>query len=290
MKKPYYLFLLLLYIFSGCTNNSLEKDKKIISVSILPQKYFVEAIAGNNYYINVMIPPGASPESYEPTSRQMKSLMESRIFLKIGHFPFEETWIKKLLGLNPDLKVYDLSRGIEVISGHSHHDVGSPDEGIDPHIWTSPRNAAIIAGNILKALSEEDPANQDYYNRNYRRFLSVSDSLDRALQTKFDLIKGSSFLIFHPALSYLARDYGLEQLSIEYEGKYPPPGYMKDIIEISRKKNIKAILIQKQFNSEVAEIIAKEISGEVIVIDPLDEDWKHGIEFIADTLVKYSGK
>ena len=283
------LIITSLAILFGCKINPEGSAKKIISVSILPQKYFVEAITGDIYRINVMIPPGGTPENYEPTARQMQSLSESGIYLKIGNIPFEETWMKNFININPHMKVYDLSEGIELITGDHHHE-GTAGSGIDPHIWSSLKNAKIIAKNIFIALVKEDPGNKDYFSSRLQNFLSLTDSLDKKFQSDFTPIKGSAFLVFHPALAYLARDYGLEQISLEFEGKSPPPGHMKDIINIAREKKIKAILIQKQFNAEPAKTIANEIEGEVIIIDPLDENWKDQIEYIARSIIQVAGK
>jgi zinc transport system substrate-binding protein len=278
------LILLLIAFFSGCQTSPDGDAKKIISVSILPQKYFVEVIAGDKFRINVMIPPGGTPETYEPTARQMQSLSQSGIYLKIGNIPFEEIWMKSFVNMNSGMKIYDLSEGIELITGDVHHD-GTAGSGVDPHIWSSVKNAGIICENIFDALIKEDPVNKDYYSSRLQKFLCLTDSLDMKFKTEFAPISGSAFLVFHPALAYLARDYGLEQISLEFEGKSPPPGHMKDIINIAREKNIKAILIQKQFNAEPAKTIADEIGGKVIIIDPLDENWKDQIEYITESIL-----
>ena len=277
----------ILGIISGCVTKVEKNDKKIISVSILPQKYFVEAIAGDKFIVNVMIPPGSSPENYEPTAMQMQNLSESGIYLKIGFIPFEEILMKSLIDSNSGMKVYDLSEGINMIKEVSHH--GENNAGVDPHIWSSVKNAKIITRNIFAALSKEDPANLSYYSENLLKFQAMADSMDKVFQAIFEPIDGASFLIFHPALAYLARDYSLTQVSLEFEGKTPPPGYMKDIIDISREKNIKAILVQKQFNSEPAETIAKEIPAKLIIIDPLDEKWKNQIEHITRAIIDAAG-
>lgn len=275
------LFMILAAFFSGCTYNHSDQGKKIISASILPQKYFIEAVAGDKFLVNIMIPPGGTPETYEPTARQMKQLSESSIYMKIGHIPFEKVWLNNINEINPDVKVFDLSDGIDLISrGHSHEsDEGI--SGIDPHIWSSPRNGAVIAKNIFSALCMEDPENKSYYSERLNKFLALLDSLDHKFQSYYNSKKNKSFLIFHPALAYFARDYNLEQISLEYEGKSPPPGYMRNIIETARKKNIRTIFIQKQFNDEPARAIAKEIGGQVVIIDPLDENWEEQIEYIA---------
>ena len=288
MLKNFFIITPFAFLFA-CSTKPEGASEKVISVSILPQKYFVEAIAGDKYGINVMIPPGGTPENYEPTAGQMQNLSESGIYLKIGNIPFEEAWMKNFTDINPQMKVYDLSMGIDLIKdGHLHE--GEAGTGVDPHIWSSVINAEIIAKNIFNALVKEDPENRDYYTSRLQDFLSLTDSLDMKFRLEFTPLKGSAFLVFHPALAYLARDYGLEQISLEFEGKSPPPGHMRNIINIAREKKIKAILIQKQFNAEPAQTIADEIGAEVIIIDPLDENWKDQIEYIVRSIISVAGK
>lgn len=286
IKTAILTLMILTVLFPGCSVKSGNSGKRIISVSILPQKYFTQAIAGDKFEVNVLIPPGATPESYEPTAQQMKNLSESVIYFKIGHIPFEKAWMKNLSEINPEMKIYDLSEGIELISD-DHHE--GNENGVDPHIWASPLNAVIIAENICRALISADPSNKEFYSSRLQDFILAAGNLHSGFKNAFAPLEGSSFLIYHPALGYLARDYKLHQVAFEFEGKTPSPGYMKDIINISREKNIKAILIQKQFNTEPAETIAKEIPARVIVIDPLDENWMDQMKHIGKSVVEAAG-
>lgn len=154
MKRSLQISLLALITLalSACIDNNQEVEKKSLTVSILPQKYFIEALAGDIYNINVMVTPGASPASYEPTPRQMAMLSNSELYFMIGHLVFEEVWIPRITKINPDLKVIDLSSGIKLIGvdeeniiehKHATQDVHSH-HGIDPHIWMSPKQAKQI--------------------------------------------------------------------------------------------------------------------------------------------------
>ncbi len=278
MNKTF-IFIISIAFIASCQNQPGLSSKKIITVSILPQKYFVEAVAGDKFIINVMIPPGGTPESYEPTAHQIQSLSESAIYMKIGHIPFEEVWLKNINKINPSIQVFDLSEGIDLIKGRLNHE-GEMLSGIDPHIWISAYNAAIIARNIFQALCIQDSLNKPYYSDRLKKFLALTDSLNRNFKKEFSMMQGSTFLVFHPALAYLARDYGLEQICLEFEGKSPPPGHMKNIIDIAHERKINTIMIQKQFNPDFAITVAKEINGKVIIIDPLDENWDKQIAYI----------
>ena len=244
----------------------------IISVSIPPQKYLVEKIAGNKFQINILVPPGASPETYELSPGQMKMLADSRVFFITGHLSFEITWRSKIKSFNKDLVISDLSQGIDLISTeHSHGD--HVHYGTDPHIWVSPKTIRIMAENIFRTFLSIDPDNEDDYRLGYEALKEEINRADSILEQLFTSSPRKSFLIFHPALGYLARDYNLEQIALEYEGKSPPPAYMQKIIDIAFEKNIRTVLIQKEFNIDNAKSLAREIKGDIAQIDPLAENW-----------------
>lgn len=273
-----------LLLFS-CQSGNVDKKANQISVSILPQKYFIEKIAGKDFVVNVLIPPGASPATYEPTPLQMKSVAKSFAYFKIGHIPFEYAWLDNLLEGASDIQLVDLSTGIELIYGPEvRHGDHFHKGGIDPHIWSSPKSVKTILKNIYVQLVKLKPENKAKYEANYKIFLSEIDELDKkAIELKAKS-GNKAFMIFHPALSYLARDYDLEQISIEMDGKDPSPGQMKDLIVKAQKNHIEVVFIQKQFNKDNAEEIAKEIGARVEQIDPLNENWSNEMNRIIELL------
>lgn len=274
--------ILIIFFLSGCQSKT-DSGKDIISVSILPQKYLAEKIAGNKYQVNVLVPPGVSPETYELSPLQMKLLADSRVYFITGHLTFEQTWKEKFKGMNRQVRFTDLSEGIDLISSnHAHDDHYHSD--VDPHVWISPKTFKIMAENMYKTFREIDPESQELYDVGYQKLLEEISSADSILSNLFSQPGKKAFLIFHPALGYLARDYGLEQIPVEFEGKSPPPAYIQNIINISRENNISTILIQKEFSVDNARAIAREINGDIIQIDPLDEDWYEQILFIGNTL------
>jgi zinc transport system substrate-binding protein len=275
------LFIVLIYALTSCNSPSEPSAERTISVSILPQKYFVEAIAGDKVKVNVMIPPGASHSSYEPTARQMNNLVHSQAYFKIGYLDFELSWMPRFTGANPAMKVFDLSTGIDLIRGScdenhenvkSHQDSG--EKGIDPHIWMSPQNVKIIASNILNSLKSLYPSDSSVFLSNYQSFLLQVDEIDSLYKLNAEKLTGRSFVIYHPALAYLARDYGMHQIVLEFDGKEPPPAHIKAIIDLAMEKNIHTVFVQKQFSIDNSRSLAKEINAEIVRIDPLDEDWK----------------
>jgi len=260
--------------FQSCKSKQNKVDNKLISVSILPQKYFIERIAGDDFKVNVLIPPGASPASYEPTPKQMQDMSKSSLYLRIGHIPFEKAWLSKLFEGNSEIKSFDLSEGIELIRGpETRHGDHVHEGGIDPHIWSSPKTAMQLVANTFKVLVQLAPEKEQLYTANYLKLMSEINIMDKGSETIFSQMPSKAFMIYHPALSYIARDYGLTQISIEADGKAPSPAHMKNIIKLAKTNDIKVIFLQKQFNTENAKTIAKEINAELIQIDPLSEDW-----------------
>jgi zinc transport system substrate-binding protein len=256
-----------------------------VFVSILPQKYFVKQIGKDRVDVRVMVQPGASPATYEPKPKQLVELSKTDIYFSIG-VPFEKVWLKKITAANPRMKVVHTDHGIEKIpmAAHAHHDQKKHhNHGIlDPHIWLSPPLVKMQARTILSAFQQVDPSYGTVYQTNYHEFVSRIHELDGQLKTLFAEKQGLRFLVFHPAWGYFARAYGIEQVPIEIEGKDPKPARLKELIEHARKKHIKMIFVQPQFATKSAELVAKEIGGQVAVANPLAEDWMANLRKIAN--------
>lgn len=279
-------FILVLFagIIMSCQSGKIEKESNLISVSILPQKYFIERIAGNDFKVNVLIPPGASPATYEPTPMQMRDVAKSIAYFRIGYIPFEMVWLNNLVEGAGEIKIVDLSKGVELIKGLEKHGDHFHEGGIDPHIWSSFKSVKIISSNLLLELVKMNPDKKEVYERNYQQFLSELEEMDKLAEASLIHKKGMSFMIFHPALTYLARDYGLHQISVELDGKEPSPTHMKYLVEEAKRLEIRQVFVQKQFNVENAKTIVAEIDGEVVLIDPLTEDWLNEMKRIINIL------
>ena len=282
--------LLVIWVFllaTSCRTGSETMDKPVISVSIIPQQYFVEQLAGDLADINVMIPPGASPATYEPTISQLGKLHQSAVYMRIGFVGFERSWMDKITSVNPGMKIVDLSEGVEIIMeeageredhhGHTHH-------GTDPHIWMSTINARIIARNIYNELLLLFPGEKESLLAMFDQFSLSLDSLHLAITNTLEGIENRKFMIYHPALTYYARDYGLEQFSLEIEGKTPSPAHLKQMTDLAIHNQISKILIQNQFDRINAEVLAKETGSEIIQFDPLDLQWGEQMRYIAEQL------
>ena len=206
--------------------------------------------------------------------------------LRIGYIGFEQAWMDKLTTNAPHLKVFDTSKGIDVIheTGHNHGD-HHHEGGIEPHIWNSARNASVIARNIYSALSELDSANEPYFKHRLDSLQQIIAQTDTDVRDRLQNAD-TTFLIYHPALSYFARDYGLKQISIEEGGKEPSPAHLKELIETCRRDNARVIFVQQEFDTRNARLIADELGVTVVPINPLSYEWREEMINVANALAK----
>jgi len=275
----------LILLLASCRSGIDIQNKPLISVSILPQRYFIERLAGDKVVVNVMIPPGASPATYEPTFSQLSKLDRSQVYMKIGYVGFEESWMAKIGSVNSSMKVVDLSQGIEPIREEEpDHLHGHAHGGIDPHVWVSPMNAKIITKNIYDELLLLIPEDKELLFSRYSKLERELDSLHQTIAGLLSGLEDRSFMIFHPALSYFARDFNLVQYPLEIGGKTPSPAHMKWMTDLGKEKNISTIFIQTQFDKKNAQALANEIGAEIVEINPLDPDWHDQMLYIATKL------
>lgn len=284
--KKILLFATIIGICTACgSKTKKETEERIITVTIEPLRYFTEAIVGDKFTVISMVPKGVSPETYDPTPRQLVELGKSNIYFRIGHIGFEIAWMDRLIQNNSHLQVFDTSRGVNFVrsAGHYHGDHFHAG-GIEPHIWNSAENARIISKNILDALLKIDRENEVFYKERYEALLKKIDDVDKSIQNILDEGADKAFMIYHPALTYYAREYSLHQISIEEEGKEPSASHLKELIEVSKFENVKVIFIQPEFDQRNAEMIAQQTGTKIIPINPLSYDWEKEMLHIAQSL------
>jgi len=258
------------------STNTNSREPLDITVSIVPQEYFVEKVGGDRVEVNVMVQPGASPATYEPKPQQLKDLSQAKAYVSIG-VPFEKAWMGKIQGANSQMRVIDSARGIGRM-------------GNDPHIWLSPPFAKVQAQNIYQGLVDIDPENQAIYRANLDQFLIEIDQLDRQIKQNLAGVKNRKFIVFHPSWSYFARNYDLEQVPIEVGGQEPSAAELGELIENARVANIKVIFAQPEFSTQSAKTIAQEIGGEVLLVTPLSPDWSNNLLRVSQTFAKVLNK
>ncbi len=268
-------------IFISCNNT--VNEKRMITVSILPQKFMLKKIVGDNFEISCMLNEGNNPEAYEPSMTHLMNIEHSMAYFCIGYIGFEDAIVGKAHINNPDLKIYNNSKGINVIRGTHFSPEGAHDEA-DPHLWTSVANVITISKNMLDAVIELDPKNADTYTRNFNAFKTELDSLDSYIKSKLADKRGTAFLVWHPSLSYYARDYGLRQVSLEYEGKEIPIDKLKQNIDAARESGARVLFMQREFDSRQAEAIGSELGVKMVKINPMGYDWEIELKNITDAI------
>uniref|UniRef100_UPI00404788D3 metal ABC transporter solute-binding protein, Zn/Mn family n=1 Tax=Aliarcobacter sp. TaxID=2321116 RepID=UPI00404788D3 len=288
MKKILFLMVAMFSLMNASTSQ--------ITVSILPQKYFVEKIVKDKFNVNVMVLPGFSPATYEPKSSQMKSLIESKVYFYIDA-PFEKSWLNKFKQSSKKTLFVDTTIGIEKLAmeKHSHHEDEKKDkhnhdshknehahddheeEGLDPHVWLDPILVKEQIKVIYETMVKIDSSNENFYKTNYETFLNELDELDKKLKTILEPYDDKSFMVFHPSWGYFAKRYHLNQIAIEIQGKEPKPNELVTLIEEAKENNIKIVFVAPQFSQKSANTISKNINANVVNIDPLSEKWSESL-------------
>lgn len=268
-------------LFSGCASRPAD-ERPTIFVSILPLRGIVSEIVGDDFRVEVLVPPGMNPESFEPTPRQMIDLNRSQLIFNIGWIDFEQNMLSKI---EDRRKVIDLHRGIEPIAGSCSHADAEKEHrhGVDPHIWTSPRELRTMADNAYRAIHELY-SDSTVYAVNYQCLADKLQALDDSVAERLKQSGVPYFMIYHPALTYYARAYGIEQVAIEQDGKEPSAKRLARLIEQARRDSIRVVFYQSQFPASTVEVIAEDIGAQSVRIDPLAEDVVGNISYITDLI------
>lgn len=290
MTKHIYKVLSLIALtalLSACRTERTAEQAEMM-VTIAPLKYIVEQITADDFHIEVLVPAGTSPETFDPTPRQIVDINNAKLLFSTGLIEFEQNILARL---DSDSKVISLSRGIDLIEGsHSHgehaeehhteehhaeehHTDGghSHHHGIDPHIWTSPRELKTMARNAYEAIIEQYPDSVKY-TAAYNDLAMQLEALDQMCQDMCQASSAKAFVIYHPALTYFARAYGMEQIAVEADGKEPSARHIATLIEEAQAKGVQCLLYQSQFPRSVVDVIADDMGVAAQEIDPLKEN------------------
>lgn len=250
-----------------------EDEQIEVIVTIVPQADFVEEIGADNVAVTVMVPPGASPHTYEPTPSQLRAVSKAKMYFKVGSgVEFENAWMDKIRGINSDMQVVDCAKRITRM-------------GKDPHIWNSPHNAKVMVENICNGLIEIDHEHEAEYTANHDKYLQQLDDVDAYIHERLDGFTNTRvFMSYHPAFGYFASEYNLTQIAIEHKGKAPTPKVIRNCIDQARQYNLSYVYVAPQFATADAEVIAHEIGGQTVFIDPLPLDYIANMRSIVEAL------
>jgi len=295
--------ILSICLLCGCIStdepaSSKETGNVNVVATTVPLGHFAEMVGGDRVTVAVLVPPGTNLHTFEPSPSKLVEVEDADLYVKNG--AGLEIWMERIIQANEDMLVVDSSSGVDLMEttdsddhGHGAHHLGAHDahENIltaDPHIWLSPKNGMIIVENICEGLMVVDSDNADIYQKNRDDYLDKLAELDRELNSTFSQTEKKEFIVLHPSWSYFARDYDLVQVPILESEKEPGPRYLAEIVEIAREKKITTIFVDPNFNPKSAEIIAREIDGKVVPLDPLAENYienmRHAGREIASSL------
>ena len=272
--------LILTSLLCGCNTPTERDSKKTIYVTIAPLRAIVEEVTDGDYNVEILVPKGASPETFEPTVSDLIALNDAEQIFSIGLINFEQSLVGSVKERN---KVVNLSQGIKPLAGSCSHCNHAHAHGIDPHIWTSPRALQRVVENIGLAMHRIAPDSVKYRD-NADKLLHKLNKLDSLCNNNIKANGVDAIMIYHPAFTYYAKDYAIEQISVEQDGKEPSPRQLTALVERARQHNITKLLIQPQYSKDKLQALASECGAEIVEIDPLSEDIIAEIERVTNII------
>ncbi len=286
--------LTLLALAYGCKGSApvSEPGTLVVLATLPPLAHLVERIGGDVVQVTTLVPEGQSPHTYEPVPSQLVSASQAVAWFQVGSgIEFERNQGEALRQTSPEMAVVDCHRGIELLSlqggavacehhghDHHHHDHGT----VDPHVWVSPANLQVLATNVAAALETLDPARAATFAEALGGVLADVAALQQDLQAR--PLEGRAFLAYHPSFSYFAHEYGMRQLAIEQEGRQPGPAGVAAVVDQAREAGLDVVVTSPQFDASSAEVIAAEIDGRVVAVDPLAADVLGTLRTLADAV------
>jgi len=274
------LFVILFLVLAGCNampkQTAANDDKLKIAVSIVPEQTFVKAVCGDFSDVITMVPPGSSPETYEPTPQQMQDFNQSSLYFSIG-VPVEEASILPSIG---NVKVVALAEAVAAVYPDRTFEAGER----DPHIWLSPKRVVIMIETIAREMSELDPEHKAVYQSNAESYIAELQALDKNISAAVKGIQIKKFIVYHPAFGYIADDYGLTMYALEEEGKESTVKHLQEMVDLAKREKIKVIFYQEEIDSRQSEAFAEEIGGTTVKLAPLAANYIENLESMAEAI------
>ena len=251
--------------------------KIVVAVTIVPEATFVQAVCGDLADVVTLVPPGASPETYEPLPEQMEGLGQAALYFAIG-VPVEDAYILSSVGENT--KVVSLDEAVAAVYEPRAFEGGEP----DPHIWLSPKRAKVMIETIAREMGALDPDNAQLYKDNAKVYNDQLDELDAYIRGALADAPGKAFIAYHPSFGYFADDYGITMYALEEEGKEATPQHMQEVIDLAREKGVKVIFYQAEMDSRQSAQFAEEIGGTSVMLSPLSADYINNLIAMTDAI------
>lgn len=269
---------------TGVSCTSARKGKPSVAVSIQPQRYLLEAIAGKKLDVVCLLDEESNPETYEPGMNVMMAIERSDAYFTVGTIGYELAILPKVKSNNPDLPIIDTSKGVNFIASHD------ADEGdVDPHVWVSVPNAKVMAGNMYAQLVKLYPKWKRYFTKRYKALQTTLSQMDEEFATRLKASPHKAFLVWHPTMSYLARDYGLRQVSLD-NGKEPTASDLRSRLDLAQKSGAEVLFLQPQIDSRQASELLNELNVKKVTVNPMAERWEQQIRTVIDALAPASAQ
>jgi len=277
-------FILVMLVTGGClgllggpAGAAPPSPRLLVAATILPLGDFCQKIGGDLVKVQVLIPPGASPEGYEPSPSDMASAYQARVFVYVG--PDLEAWGPRFLRARgtKDLVVVEATRGVPLMKMTEAGRLTG-----NPHIWLDPVLAQEICRKIAAAFIQADPSHRAQYEANLQHYLAALAALHLEIENHAKSWRLREYVAFHPDLAYFARRYGLHCVGIieESAGREPTPRYLRNLVAAIKHAGVKAIFAEPQLNSRVVHAIAQEAGAKVLPLDPLGGRPPYGNDYI----------
>ena len=283
LKNKLYTAIILCLLLTACSGARKDAGgKPVVAVSIEPQRYLLESIVGDRMDVVTVMGKGADPENYDPSMSVLRKVEGSRLYFKVGAGAFEDALIGRLSDAGQGIDVVDTTEGIDFIGvedgcdephGHAHGHSHGAHEFYDPHTWSSLTNARIMAANMLAAVQRIDPEGTEYYKSRYDSLVARLDSVDAELRDVLKPVSGRSFMVWHPSLSYFARDYGLRQIAVGEESKELSAASLREKIDMARASGTQVLFIQPEYDGGRSELLARQTGTRGVTVNLLSYEW-----------------
>lgn len=263
---------------SGGETPATDGGKPVVAVTIAPVGSFARYVCGGLAEVIVLVPPGFSPETYEPSPRDIEAFSRADIYFTVG-VPVEASGYLARAG---GMKVVPLAEKVAGV----YPDLTFENGDRDPHIWLSPKRAKVMVETIAAEMSALDPENRETYMLNANSYLARLDALDGKIRQALAGVKNRKFIVFHPAFGYFADDYGLEMVALEQDGKEAAPGRLQEMVDFAKAQKIRVIFYQAEIDSSQSAAFAEEIGGKTAALEPLAENYIENLEHMAEVMAE----
>lgn len=270
----------LIFTVAGCAAKradyapaKVDSSRLVIYTTFYPLYDFTKKIVRDRAQVENIIPAGVEPHDYEPSPKQIARIYDARVFVFLGDVM--EPWAQKL-----EVQLRD--KGVNVVEAGK-----GLIENNDPHIWLDPVLSKEMARRIYDAVAAADADNKSYYEENFNELAAKLDELDKSYRENLVNLNRKEFITSHAAFGYMAKRYGLVQVSISglSPQEEPSPKKMAELAELCRQKNIKYIFFETLVSPKLSETLAREVGAKTMVLNPIggltSEEIKAGEDYFS---------